>query len=144
MTLRKIGAVVAVVALAGSCSSHAAAAKPIPSPKLINVIGSIALTNGMQYRAAADGADCDASGTPGYSDMVAGTQVVVYDAGGKQLAIGTLGPGTTQAGACTFPFTIGGVPSGVGPYSVEVSHRGKIAFTEAQAGDVELTLGDSS
>ena len=50
-------------------------------------------------------------------------------ASGKTLAVGSLDPGVAQSGACTFTFTVEDVKAGVGPYSVEVSHRGKIAFT---------------
>ncbi len=83
---------------------------------------------------------CDASLRGGMGDIAPGAQVVVYDATGKTVGIGELQEGTIDGGACVMPFTVAGVPAGVGPYSVEVTHRGKIAFTEAEASDVELSL----
>lgn len=84
-------------------------------------------------------------GTSGYDDIAVGASVVIYDAAGKQLVIGALGGGTSNQpgslGVCTFTFDISGVPAGVGPYSIEVTHRGKVPFDQSTASDVELTLG---
>lgn len=86
-------------------------------------------------------ANCRGQG--GYSDIQTGTQVIVYDASGKQLAVGQLGLGAAaDAFDCIYPFVVTGVPVGDGgPYSVEVSHRGKIAFTRAQAAYIQMSLG---
>ena len=81
-------------------------------------------------------------GTGGYADIEAGAQVVVYDNAGKSLAAGELGPGAEDATGCLYPFTVTGVPvGGGGPYSVEITHRGKIVFTRTQAGYLQMSLG---
>lgn len=84
-------------------------------------------------------------GTSGYDDIAVGTSVIIYDATGKQLVIGALGGGTANQpgalGVCTFTIDVSGVPTGAGPYSIEVSHRGKVPFDQSTASDVELTLG---
>lgn len=86
------------------------------------------------------GSQC--AGTGGYDDIADGTQVVVYDATGKSLAIGELTGGVPQGyGTCQFTFEVDHVPAGVGPYSVQVSHRGMIAFTQDDALNLQLSLG---
>lgn len=91
-------------------------------------------------------------GDDGYDDIAEGTQVTVYDAAGAVLAAGTLGVGDPQIdnsqsdggdSPCALPITVHDVPGGHDMYQVEVSHRGKIAFSaaDAQAGRVEITLG---
>lgn len=102
------------------------------------VHGSVEISSGAGLASA--GQPCDESGNAGASDLAPGGQVAVYDAAGKLLAIGALGEGTlTGSGVCRMPFTVDGV-SGGGPFFVEVTHRGRIAFTRAEAGDVQLSL----
>lgn len=92
-----------------------------------------------------DGSRC--FGDEGYDDISTGTQVTVYDRSGKVLAIGDLGPGLVKDGywadTCVFSILVEKVPAGRGLYQIEVSHRGKIAFSEAKglAGDITLSLG---
>jgi len=91
---------------------------------------------------AVNGSHC--VGEEGYDDISAGAQVTVYDRSGAVLAIGGLGPGLVDDGYnCVFRIRVEKVPAGHGLYQVEVSHRGKVAFSEAEglAGDVTLTLG---
>lgn len=103
------------------------------------VRGSVDITG--VYSAGSPGQPCDMSRRPGAADLAEGGQVVVYDASGRTLAIGTLGEGAlTAGGVCRMPFAVGGVPDGPGPFAVEVTHRGRIAFTRAQAGAVEMSL----
>lgn len=121
-------------------SSGSAGSLLSPGPKTFEAAGNVTLTDSGNE--GLGGGACQGAG--GYSDMVEGGQVVVTDASGKTVAVGSLGAGHHGGGygACVFPFTVEDVPSGVGPYSVEVTHRGKIAFTEDEASDIELTLGD--
>jgi hypothetical protein len=92
---------------------------------------------------------CEGSG--GFMDIHPGAQVVIRDASGKTVGVGVLDsgyvppefrdleyPGT--AGACSWNFKIGDIPSGAGPYSVEVAHRGEVTFAEADAKDISLSL----
>jgi hypothetical protein len=82
-------------------------------------------------------------GGGGYDDISSGTQVVIRDSSGTTVAVDHLLPGTKSDSyvTCVFDFTVHDVPSGHGPYSVEVSHRGEISFNEADAGNLHLTLG---
>lgn len=102
--------------------------------------GTLDLTDPTGLLGVQEGGSC--SGKGGYSDIIAGTQVVIFDAAGKTLVSGSLEGGTASGlGQCTFTFSIDGVPAGVGPYSVEVSHRGKIVFMQADANNIGVSLG---
>jgi len=137
----------ACLLLLAGCGGKAAA-KPTAS-KTITASGTLTL----QLGAYMNEDDVNCTGLEGYSDIAAGVQVVVYDATGKAVGLGRLGSGqvegddrdvagtTVHGDRCEFSFSVGGVPAGAGPYSVEVSHRGKIAFAEAEAGSLRLTLG---
>ncbi|ATE58379.1 hypothetical protein CNX65_25245 [Actinosynnema pretiosum] len=86
----------------------------------------------------------DCEGTRGYDDISEGTQVSVYDASGTIVAISELtNSNYLPGGLCRFTFAVPDVPDGERIYQVEVSHRGKISYTEAdaRAGEVNLTLG---
>jgi hypothetical protein len=107
------------------------------SPSTFTVHGAIDLVGAF----GAGGQSCDLSRRPGASDLAPGGQVVVYDNAGRSLAIGTLAEGALQpGGTCRMLFTVTGVPDGPGPFFVEVTHRGRIAFTRAQASFVPLSL----
>lgn len=85
--------------------------------------------------------DCS-SGTGGYSDIHEGASVVISDADGKKLAVGSLKAGKDIGdGLCVFDFKVPNVRSGAGPYGVEVSHRGEISFTEKEADSIVISLG---
>lgn len=87
------------------------------------------------------GDDCQGQG--GYSDIKPGAQVTVY--AGDPVATGALGPGTFTAGVgCVFGVVTGDVPRWRGIYQWEVTHRGKLTITEADAvGSVaQATLGN--
>lgn len=108
------------------------------TPTALTVTGSLTL---IVIEPFAQGHEC--AGTGGYSDIHAGTEVVVYGAGDDTLGLGRLGPGVVSyARSCVFLFVVPDLPAGKGFYAIEVSHRGRIHFTEAQIhGPVELTLG---
>lgn len=108
------------------------------------VSGTLTLddASGIQGAAFTSGSTC--MGTGGYDDIVPGAQVTVYDNAGAILAVGALEDGSVlNPGSCLFKFHVEGVPIGHNLYQVEVSHRGKLAFTEAdgRAARVDLTLG---
>lgn len=71
--------------------------------------------------------------------------MTVYDNSGQVVATGALGPGKSDAATedCVFPVTVPGVPGGSKFYKVEVSHRGQIAVSaaEAKAGLFAASLG---
>lgn len=87
---------------------------------------------------------CKATG--GYSDVRQDAQVLVVDGAGATIATGSLGEGRLTNGkvACTFAFSISGVPK-ADFYQVKVNHRGgpTYSFTDMETNGwhVELTLG---
>lgn len=88
------------------------------------------------------------AGMGGFRDLVEGAQVVVTDKVGETVAIGKLATGTVRpdraTGAfnvCEFSFIIADVPE-LDFYGVEVSHRGRLQVTSADARrGVQLQLG---
>uniref|UniRef100_UPI0031D88EB1 hypothetical protein n=1 Tax=Saccharothrix mutabilis TaxID=33921 RepID=UPI0031D88EB1 len=109
------------------------------APKTFQLKGAMALLEGTTGRAARG--ECE--GVRGYDDIAEGTQVTVYDATGKAIALGALENSQYAGRVCTFSFTVDEVPIGHDIYQVEVSHRGKVSFSDeaARAGEVALTLG---
>jgi hypothetical protein len=85
------------------------------------------------------------TGSGGYDDIQAGTQVTVRDAGGQIIAVGSLGPGVAhddmgtpmtsddpiESPMCVFPILVRDVPDS-DFYAIEVSHRGELTFTRAE------------
>ncbi|MGI5134256.1 MULTISPECIES: hypothetical protein [unclassified Streptomyces] len=73
-------------------------------------------------------------GSNGYDDIFEGAEVTVYDAAGSVIATGYLGSSTSEdGGKCSFDVSVADVPKGKNFYKVEVSHRGTVQLTEAQA-----------
>jgi hypothetical protein len=85
--------------------------------------------------------DKECFGWKSYDDLNAGAQVVIRDATGSQVGLGSLGPGYHGRRICTFEFTVEDVPSGSPLYSVEIAGRGEISFPEEDADSVALTVG---
>jgi hypothetical protein len=125
-------------------------ASPATSPStsstaLTAAIGSVILQRGQFVWQSSD---MSCGGLGGFTDIHEGTQVTVTDAAGKVLAVGALehgSPGglTTEGGmdrasTCTLPFTVAGLPAGVGPYGVEVAHRGVMRYDENRLSAVLL------
>lgn len=87
--------------------------------------------------------DCT-GGTGGYDDIQEGTEVVIYSADGKKLALGELDagkPDKDEEGLCLFDFDVPDVPSGKGPYGVEVGSRGQVSFKEGESDSIVISLG---
>ncbi|UQS21421.1 hypothetical protein L1857_00545 [Amycolatopsis thermalba] len=109
-------------------------------PTTFTVTGTFTLKDGVTAYAP-DGGDCQ--GSRGYSDISGGAQVTVYTSSGSVAAIGQLGPGRHGPSvSCQFDIVIPNVPTGQGPYQIEVSHRGKIGFSEQEANRVAISLGN--
>ncbi|QIQ07265.1 hypothetical protein HA039_31160 [Streptomyces liangshanensis] len=74
-------------------------------------------------------------GTGGYDDISLGTSVTVYDAAGAVVGTSSLVLSEFDADArsCTFDVSVENVPARKDFYQVEVSHRGKVQLTEAEA-----------
>ncbi|MBM0274148.1 hypothetical protein [Micromonospora tarensis] len=88
------------------------------------------------------------AGSESHDDIQVGTQVIVTDPAGVNIAVGNLGEGqpvtdpndSTRATSCLFLFDIANVPSGKGIYGIEVSNRGKVQFKETDLRD-RVALG---
>jgi len=89
--------------------------------------------------------DCSAL-SGGFSDIAAGTQVIVKDDGGKIVGTGQLkNEGVRNSSTeCEYSFSVGPVPDRPF-YSVEVSHRGAQTYSldqmKAQGWKIQLSLG---
>jgi hypothetical protein len=144
-TLKLVALGAVLLALTACGSSKPAAVEP--QIKTITVEGYMDLNIPHQWSAHDAGSPCDASLSQGYSDMAQGAQVTIYDAAGKVLTLGALDAGTIATdtdpvfGICRFAFQVPGVPNIAGPFQIQVSHRGMVAFTKDQALNVALSLG---
>lgn len=110
------------------------------APKTFTLTGAMTLTGG-NVPSGETSEDC--TGYSGYDDIAKGAGVTVYDSAGKVVATGALGTGKPKSAACVFPVSVPGVPEGSKFYQVEVSHRGKITVStaEAKAGEFAASLG---
>lgn len=114
--------------------------QPEAPPAGFPVVGSILV------RPHTGGADC--TGDSGYEDIKTGAQVAITDSTGKTVGLGSLVADGEQVlsdtvSGCRFTFAIPNVPAGSGFYGVEVSHRGKVQFSESdlRAGNAKLQVG---
>ncbi len=111
---------------------------PRLAPADLTITGEVLLHD---TRINTTGNSCRGSG--GYDDLREGAQVVVTDATGKSIGIGTLGTGVSNTNICTWEFSVT-VPAGGGIYGVEVSHRGKLQYSEADLAGRPLKLSIGS
>jgi len=120
-------------------------------PTAFDMSGSLTLgTSQSRATRAAPRFKCGGSG--GYADLQVGAQVVVYGPQGQTVAVGSVtdaishvkdntldlskevgGPVTINADTCELVWSVSGVPGGLGMYSYEISHRGRLVLTEADA-----------
>ena len=107
-----------VLAAAGSV----AAAVALSAPHTFTAKGVVMLS----------GTDC-ASIPPGYEDITKGADVTVKDPSGKVIGLGELGAGKDLGSGigCAYFFSVKDVPSGLGIYGIEVTHRGLLQYKEA-------------
>ncbi|HYQ64532.1 hypothetical protein [Actinophytocola sp.] len=128
-----VGAVVALVIVLTSSDDD-------PAANSVTINGSMKMGYGDITRS---GSDC--SGRGGYDDIHEGTDVTVYDDTGKIVGASELTGSSYGASdsSCTWFFQVK-VQGGHDFYQVEVSHRGKITVSaaEAKSRQVALTLGD--
>lgn len=129
------GAVAVVWGITGG-SGHTAKQTPTATPSRVThrtpttfvLTGTFELTDAV----VGDGAG-GCTGSEGYSDIFEGTAVTVYDATGTVVATGGLGESTRAGSTCRFDVAVSDVPTGRRFYRVEVSHRGTVQLTEAEA-----------
>jgi hypothetical protein len=129
-----------------SGSGHTAKETPTATPASVTprAPATFALTGTFELtdEVVGDGAG-GCKGGDGYSDILEGAAVTVYDAAGAVVATGYLGESTREGGTCRFDVSVSDVPVGRRFYKVEVSHRGTVQLTEAEAraGAFGATLG---
>lgn len=140
---------VAVVGVAGAVfAPRVIAAFSGEKPGTFEVTGDLVVTgSGLKYGASTG--DCVGDG--GFSDIHGSTSVVVTDAKGTTVAMGSLlGEGKARRDSvspikptsCTFQFKVAGVPEGSQFYGITVSRRGEQKYTREQLNTpVHLTLG---
>lgn len=122
------GLVIGASAVGGVWAAQAGPA----DPGSFTLQGHMTLT-GDHIPAGEEGEGC--TGYSGFSDIAEGASVTVYDPAGKVLATGALGAGKPDedSGPCRFPVRVASVPKGSKFYQVEVTHRGKVTITAAEA-----------
>jgi len=124
-----------------------ASATPSPTAKLRQMLGTVALKQVVRQQS-----NGDCAGTGGYSDIVGGATVTVYDQAGTIVGADILTAGQIDynhasksssgaiLGYCTFKMSVVRLPERPF-YQVEVAHRGKITVQPADLLKVDLTLG---
>ena len=134
-------AMVAVLVLA-ACESPS----PSPTPVLHGTFTLLA-SNSIFQRA-----DGTCTGSGGYADITALTEVTVKNQAGDIIGITNLGDGKRgpatathiATAVCTFSFSLAGLPDATF-YSFEVGHRGEVNYSAEQMASsdwtVTLTLG---
>jgi hypothetical protein len=114
----------------------------------IDVEGSFTLQDSTPLDFSPDitGQASSCQGASGYSDISAGTEVLVKNGSGTVLITTQLGVGTGSPPVnCEFTFSFTVMDGSEGGYSIAVSHRGDVHFTAEQLkipADVALTLGN--
>ncbi|WP_433610918.1 hypothetical protein [Prescottella agglutinans] len=133
--------VVATVTVAGVALGVVAGIRAARAPETFDITGVITLKGKATSSGLPTGFSC--AGTGGYSDLSPTAAVKVSDESGTLLAKGHVTGSSGSSGYCVFDFTVTDVPRGNKFYEVEVSHRGGLSFTEAEAEDgLALSLGD--
>lgn len=146
MKIRGVLAGLGVMILAG-CSSTTATVSTGTAPETFDFKGTMVLILAKD-RAAVEAAGFKSGdgckGDGGYADLKAGAAVTIYDDAGKVIGSGGLDQGEIAGKTCSFDFIVPDVPTGGGFYQYEVTHRGKLTATEAEArAGVIATLDNS-
>jgi len=139
-----IGAIAAVGIAAGTYAlwpaSSAPTPTPAPTPATFDLQGTVTLTSvDVVYETGRHGEECH--GRNGFKDMNAGAEVTVYGANDTVIGTGQLEQGV-WFDSCVFRFTVPSVPE-TRFFEVQVSHRGRVAFSmdDVRAMKVALQLG---
>ncbi|MDI9914335.1 hypothetical protein [Rhodococcus sp. IEGM 1379] len=119
---------VGALAIAGAMFGAVTLIGKANAPTVFTMTGTMSLDSSDS---SSTGSGCVGDG--GYDDIHSGTEVKVTNGDGKTVATGRLESGDRSSGECVLPFTIKGVPAGSEFYEVEVSHRGGLTYSEAEA-----------
>jgi hypothetical protein len=133
---------IASVLLLAGCSSPT----PKSTPKPLQAAGTITVPINIEDALNGTvemGSPCIAE--DGYDDITDGAQVIITNASGKTVGVGSLEPGTVSStgSKCQFEFTVNGIPAGSKFYGIHIGNqnRGVIQEPADQIGNVQLTLG---
>jgi serine/threonine-protein kinase len=105
-----------------------------PEPGFFGVEGTIAVPSATHLRSGEKSAGfCRVK--DGYEDLRTGASVVVTDAEGDVVGVGSLVDVDRSAEECRYSFEIANVPEGSAAYGVEVGSRGLVRYTRAELDD---------
>ena len=138
-----LAAILPFAAFGLACGIGGSGQKATPTPSTHTLHGTISVTGDEHYYRWSLGEPCSGSG--GFDDMAAGTQVVINDGSGSTIATGHLNEGTGAnpyidvggtpdpeiVDTCLFSFDVEGIRDS-DFYSVEVSHRGAMTYSKAE------------
>jgi hypothetical protein len=124
----------------GRVGEGGGAAQPAPTAERFSVTGTFTISDRKGFETVA-GSTC--LGSFGYDDITLGTEVVVKDAAGATLGVGSLSAGKKTTQGCEFSLYVGEIPEGHDFYRIAVGHRGEVNFSAAEIkSPIELALGD--
>lgn len=127
----------------GSSSTPKVSTQP-HGKSTITLTGALELDNGTSGFDDTNftSTDGNCNGTGGYTDLAAGTSITVYDNTGAVISVGNLSAGSDTGDACIFAWSIPNVPKS-NFYKVEISHRGQLTYSYAQAtsGELDSSIG---
>jgi hypothetical protein len=132
------------VGLAWGLTSDPAPA-PIAVPSTTVAVATFTLTGTMELAGATHwrrvSTQCE--GINGYDDIAEGTSVTVYSGSGQVVGTGQLTDGVVFGTRCSLSVLVEKVPLGSDFFQVEVSHRGKLTLSaaDAKAGKFSGTIG---
>jgi len=134
----------------GSSSADTDGSTSAATPAAFAMNGTLMLSAHQSQATRTTRFKCGGSG--GYYDIQVGAQVVVYGPQGQTVAAGSItdaishvhdihldiskeagGPVDINDDSCELVWSVSGVPGGLGMYSYEISHRGALVVSEADA-----------
>ena len=135
MRLRALSPALLLLLAACAGQQRSVETDPQPTPATTLTVNGEVQLKGDDFRYNSDTMTC--AGKGGYEDLTPGAQVVVTDEAGAVIGSGQIVTGSTrvvdeqyQLKACVLTFTVDDVPAGKKFYGVEVTHRGRLQYTE--------------
>lgn len=127
-------AAVAAVAVVLALAAVAALQTVVGGDQAVD--GTVVLTNRTTYKV--NGVGC--AGLREYASIRQGAQVVITDAAGGTVGIGTLGVDSNKPAGCTFTFSVD-ITGESDFYGIEVAGRPAVKFPASQLSGLSLSIG---
>lgn len=111
----------------------------VSTPAVFAISGTVSVPDWDGVSGTKNGDTCISN--DGYDDIDSGAQVIVMDASGTQIAVGSLGDGWITTEGCSYEFTVDDVPDGQNLYQIHVGneHRGDLTYKRSDLdGAVEI------